>query len=118
MQTYFRRSLLFGGEKRPPEICLRSQAIKHRILPVFHCEILKREDNIHRQQAMHYLRINLQSYVKWNFSFQLVVCNRAKYSSKARFKRRILHVPNLMQISANNRFFSFVLDSTHVKCDV
>ena len=38
--------------------------------------------------------------------------------SKARFKRRILHVPNLMQMRENNRFFSFALDSAHVKCDV
>ena len=37
--------------------------------------------------------------------------------SKARFKRRILHVPNLMPMSENNRFFSFALDSAHVKCD-
>ena len=37
---------------------------------------------------------------------------------KARFKRRILHVPNLMQMSENNRYFSFALDSAHVKCDV
>ena len=36
--------------------------------------------------------------------------------SKARFKRRILHVPNLIQMSENNRFFSFALDSAHVKC--
>ena len=26
--------------------------------------------------------------------------------SEARFKRRILHVPNLMQMNENNRFFS------------
>ena len=38
--------------------------------------------------------------------------------AKARFKRRILHVPNIMQMSENNRFFSFALDSAHVKCDV
>ena len=38
--------------------------------------------------------------------------------SKARFKRRTLHVPNLMQMSENNRFFSFALDSSHVKFDV
>ena len=37
---------------------------------------------------------------------------------KARFKRRTLHVPNLMQMSENNRFFSFALDSAHVKFDV
>ena len=37
---------------------------------------------------------------------------------KARFKRRTLHVPNLMQMSENNSFFSFVLDSAHVKFDV
>ena len=40
------------------------------------------------------------------------------YIVKARFKPRILHVPNLMQMSENNRFFSFALDSAHVKCDV
>ena len=39
-------------------------------------------------------------------------------TSKARFKRRTLHVPNLMQMSENNRFFSFALDSAHVKFDV
>ena len=39
-------------------------------------------------------------------------------ASKARFKRRTLHVPNLMQMSENNRFFSFALDSAHVKFDV
>ena len=39
-------------------------------------------------------------------------------TTRARFKRRILHVPNLMQMSENNRFFSFALDSAHVKCDV
>ena len=37
------------------------------------------------------------------------------HQSKARFKRRTLHVPNLMQTSKNNRFFSFELDSAHVK---
>ena len=37
---------------------------------------------------------------------------------KARFKRRTLHVPNLMQMSENNRFFSFALDSARVKFDV
>ena len=37
---------------------------------------------------------------------------------KARFKHRTLHVPNLMQMSENNRFFSFALDSAHVKFDV
>ena len=40
------------------------------------------------------------------------------FDVKARFKRRILHVPNLMQMSENNRFFSFAFDSAHVKCDV
>ena len=39
-------------------------------------------------------------------------------SSKARFKRRTLHLPNLMQMSENNRFFSFALGSAHVKFDV
>ena len=41
-----------------------------------------------------------------------------KSKSKARFKRRTSHVPNLMQMSENNRFFSFALDSAHVKFDV
>ena len=40
------------------------------------------------------------------------------HQSKARFKRRTLHVPNLMQTSENNRFFSFELDSAHVKFDI
>ena len=43
---------------------------------------------------------------------------RGGYFSKARFKRRTLHVPNLMQMSENNRFFLFALDSAHVKFDV
>ena len=38
--------------------------------------------------------------------------------SKAQFKRRTFHVPNLMQMSENNRFWSFALDSAHVKFDV
>ena len=33
-------------------------------------------------------------------------------------KRRTLHVPNLMQMDENNRFFSFALNSTYVKFDV
>ena len=37
---------------------------------------------------------------------------------KAQFKRRTSHVPNLMQMSENNRFFSFALGSAHVKFDV
>ena len=32
---------------------------------------------------------------------------------RACFKCRILHVPNLMQMSENNRFVSFALDSAH-----
>ena len=38
--------------------------------------------------------------------------------TRTRFKRRTLHVPNLKQMSENNRFFSFVLDSAYVKFDV
>ena len=30
----------------------------------------------------------------------------------------ILHVPNLTQMSENNRFFLFASDSARVKCDV
>ena len=37
---------------------------------------------------------------------------------KARFKRRILHVLNLMQMRKIYCFRSFALDSAHVKCDV
>ena len=37
---------------------------------------------------------------------------------EAHFKRRTLHVPNLMQMSENKRFISFALDSAHVKFDV
>ena len=40
------------------------------------------------------------------------------FASNARFKRRILHVPNLMQMRENNRFLPFALDSADVKCDV
>ena len=37
-------------------------------------------------------------------------------TSKARFKHRILHVPNLMQMRKIYCFRSFALDSAHVKC--
>ena len=37
---------------------------------------------------------------------------------KSRFKRRILHVPNLMQMRKIYCFRSFALDSAHVNCDV
>ena len=37
---------------------------------------------------------------------------------KARFKRRTLHVPNLMQMRKIYCFLSFALDSAHVKFDV
>ena len=37
---------------------------------------------------------------------------------KARFKRRTLHVPNLMQMRKIHCFRSFALDSAHVKFDV
>ena len=39
-------------------------------------------------------------------------------NSKARFKRRILHVPNLMQMKKIHCSRSLALDSAHVKCDV
>ena len=38
--------------------------------------------------------------------------------SKARFKRRTSHVPNLMQMRKIYCFPSFALDSAHVKFDV
>ena len=37
---------------------------------------------------------------------------------KAQFKRRTLHVPNLMQMRKIYCFRSFALDSAHVKFDV
>ena len=37
---------------------------------------------------------------------------------KARFKRRILDVPNLMQMRKIYCFRLFALDSAHLKCDV
>ena len=55
------------------------------------------------------------------FSSGFSCCFHGKYrydSTYARFKRRTLHVPNLMQMSENNRFSSFALDSAHVKFDV
>ena len=48
----------------------------------------------------------------------LVVAVVVVLACKARFKRRTLHVPNLKQMSENNRFFSIALDSAHVKFDV
>ena len=56
----------------------------------------------------------IYSLVSHELSFQSLIL----HSSKARFKRHILHVPNLMQMRENNRFFSFALDAAHVKCDV
>ena len=38
--------------------------------------------------------------------------------SQARFKRRILQVPNLMQMKKIYCFRSFTVDSAHVKCEV
>ena len=51
----------------------------------------------------------------WKMHFSIIA---ESIGAKARFKRRILHVPNQMQMSEHNRFFSFALDSAHVKCDV
>ena len=48
----------------------------------------------------------------------MIISSAVKVKIKARFKPHILHVPNLMQISENNRFFSFALVLAHVKCDV
>ena len=60
---------------------------------------------------------------KWQLRFnpakrEVMRVTHSRDRSKARFKRRILHVPNLMQMSENNRFSSFALDSAHIKCDV
>ena len=38
--------------------------------------------------------------------------------TKAGLKRRTSHVPNLMQISENNKFFSLALDLAREKFDV
>ena len=38
--------------------------------------------------------------------------------NQSRFKRRILYVPNPMQMRKIYCFRSFALDSAHVKCDV
>ena len=43
-----------------------------------------------------------------------VLCN---HQTKARFKRRTLHVPNLMQMRKIYCFRSFALDSAYVKFD-
>ena len=45
----------------------------------------------------------------WSFTF---------FASEARFKRRTLHVPNLMQMRKIYCFRSFALDSAHEKFDV
>ena len=41
----------------------------------------------------------------------LYSCSRPPQNFKARFKCRISHVPNLMEMSEKNRFFTFALDS-------
>ena len=50
------------------------------------------------------------------------MCDKQKYNetyaTEARFKRRTLHVPNLMQMRKIYCFRSFALDSAHVKFDV
>ena len=50
-----------------------------------------------------------------NFRAKIDSASCKNVADKAHFKRRVLHVLNLMQISENNRFFSFALDSTYVK---
>ena len=57
-------------------------------------------------------------FLTFSRSFSFFCVSDCYDYSKARFKRRILDVPNLMQMSENNRFLSFALDSAHVKCDV
>ena len=69
--------------------------------------------------------LNLVSYAAVFIEFQLVLkltvsilmTTFGSYS-RARFKRRTLHVPNLMQISKNNSFCSFALGSAHGKFGV
>ena len=48
--------------------------------------------------------------------FELKIIGRYEY--EVRFKRRILHVPNRMQMVKIYCFCSFALDSARVKCDV
>ena len=61
---------------------------------------------------------NLTS-VEWlKFFDTVILLVLASPNPKARFKRRPLHVSNLMQMSENNGFLSFPLDSVHVKFDV
>ena len=66
--------------------------------------------------ALRQLRINFPCIFKV-FQFCENFENTREIKPKARFKRRTLHVPKLMQMSENNRFFSFALDSAHVKFD-
>ena len=51
-------------------------------------------------------------------SLELLKVKLIQRYSKARFKRRTLHVPNLMQRRKIYCFRSFALDSAHVKFDV
>ena len=53
-----------------------------------------------------------------NTSFIFIMLFHYFFSPKARFKRRVLDVPNLMQMRKIYCFRSFALDSAHVKCDV
>ena len=53
----------------------------------------------------------------WHCALCLLVLASRK-AGKARFKRRTLHVPNLMQMRKIYCFRSFALDSAHVKFDV
>ena len=50
--------------------------------------------------------------------FFFTVCLKFVRGSEAKARGRTLHGSNLLQISKNNSFCSFALDSTHAKFDV
>ena len=60
------------------------------------------------------IKIFLLSHTK----YELIEVELLTGYSQARFKRRTLHVPNLMQMRKIYCFRSFALDSAHVKFDV
>ena len=71
-------------------------------------------DNAHSTTCSFLVRVGTKSI---QLQYQDFI-NLPSFETKARFKRRILHVPDLMQMSEDNRFYSFALDSAHVKYDV
>ena len=68
----------------------------------------------HARHASHASHDSESCEPRWRVNMRITQLLKAK----ALFKRRTLHVPNLMQMSENNRFFSFAVGSAHVKFDV